>query len=292
MAITKQKFITIMKRRIEEKNLSKLDAFFGEEWSNNKHSPLTHGNIIIIPKNTALKNPIILEFADSKEDSSSLNLILAEQGSKAKVVLNKTGRQSAVQDSVRVIAHKNAQIEIIDISIDERSSQSEIITNLAEPGAEAKITSLFFGKQKQKGTVFTAAIHNAPFTKSDITTRSIVTDRAKVINRGLIRINENAAHSSGYQKQDALILSEESEADAVPNLEIHNHDVKCSHGSTIGQIDEEQLFYLMSRGLDRQQAKQKIIEGYFTPLLNLIDDSSIKEKINNSIEISLDLRDR
>jgi len=84
-----------------------------------------------------------------------------------------------------------------------------------------------------------------------------------------------------------LLLSDEAEADAIPNLEIHNHDVKCSHGSTVGQVDPEQLFYLMSRGLNEDEAKQKIVEGYFTPVLSMFTDEIMREKIQQSITSSM-----
>ena len=103
------------------------------------------------------------------------------------------------------------------------------------------------------------------------------------MSRSIIKIEEGASDSDGYEKQDALILSENAEADAMPQLEIKNPNVKCSHGSTIGQIDKEKIFYLMSRGLDIEKAKKKIVEGYFNNTLEQIENVKIREKIKKII---------
>ena len=116
----------------------------------------------------------------------------------------------------------------------------------------------------------------------------MLTDSSKGLSRGLVRIGKNAAGSNGYEKQDALLLSDKAEADAIPNLEIHNNEVKCSHGSTVGQIDAEKMFYLMSRGLNEKEAKLKIVEGYFMPILDTFEDESVKEQIHTTIIEALD----
>ena len=103
------------------------------------------------------------------------------------------------------------------------------------------------------------------------------------MSRGLVKINKNAPGSNGYETQDALLLSNKAEADAIPNLEINNNDVKCSHGSTVGQVDEDKLFYLMTRGLTKDEASQKIVEGYFTPVLDMFHDPNIKEQVHKTI---------
>jgi len=119
--------------------------------------------------------------------------------------------------------------------------------------------------------LYTKAVHFAPHTESNLFTRGVVNGTARALSRGLIAIKSNASASKGYEKQDALILSEEAEADAIPNLEIENYDVKCSHGSSVGQIDPESMYYLMSRGLSEDDAKKLIIMGYFQPVMELLD---------------------
>ena len=113
-------------------------------------------------------------------------------------------------------------------------------------------------------------------------TRGVVKDKSKALYRGLIEVGKEASGTNGYQKEDVLILNEGAVADAIPNLEINNNEVKCSHGVSIGKISEEHLFYLMSRGLDENLAKKEVIEGFFYPVLKdfKIDMSKeIKERL-------------
>jgi Fe-S cluster assembly protein SufD len=129
--------------------------------------------------------------------------------------------------------------------------------------------------------------HLAPNTYSNIITKGAIFDSSKALSRGLVRIEKPSFNSNGYETQEALLLSERAEADAIPNLEIYNHDVKCSHGSTIGRLDKEKMFYLMSRGLTKDQAKIKLIEGFFVPAFDKIPDIKLKEKLLEKISLVL-----
>ena len=99
-------------------------------------------------------------------------------------------------------------------------------------------------------------MHNAKNTTSKIITKGVLNNKSKALSRSLVKIKENAPKSNGYEKQEALLLSENAEADAIPYLEIDNNDVKCSHSSAVGQIDKDVLFYMMSRGLNESEAKK------------------------------------
>ena len=146
------------------------------------------------------------------------------------------------------------------------------MNELEEEGASCTNTVVFVGRNEDNCEVSTIAIHKAPFTTSNLVSKGIVMDSAKVLSKGLVKIEENAFGSNGYEKQDVLVLSEKAQAKAIPDLEIHNHDVKCSHGSTIGKIDAEAIFYLMSRGLNKKAAEKKIVEGYFGELYPLVKE--------------------
>lgn len=111
-------------------------------------------------------------------------------------------------------------------------------------------------------------------TKSDMVSRGIVDDESKNIYRGKIRAEPNTKGIDGYQKHDVLILNNNAEADAIPELEIETDDVKCSHGATIGKVNKDQLFYLRSRGLSKEEATKMIIKGFFEPLIKMIPESS------------------
>ena len=95
----------------------------------------------------------------------------------------------------------------------------------------------------------------------------------------LIKIESNAFESNGYQKEDTLLLSPDAEADSIPNLEIDNNEVRCTHGAAIGPVDEEKLFYLRSRGLGEELAKKKIVEGFFEPMIQRVHIQKLQEDI-------------
>ena len=96
-------------------------------------------------------------------------------------------------------------------------------------------------------------------------------------------MEENAENSDGYQKEEVLLLSEEAEADSIPNLEIHNENVKCSHGASIGSIDKDKLFYLMSRGLSKETSIKLVVEGFFDSLLVKVNPI-VKEMVMNKLK--------
>ena len=90
---------------------------------------------------------------------------------------------------------------------------------------------------------------------------------------------DKAFNSNGYQKEDALILSEDSKADSIPNLEINNYDVKCSHGSSIGHIDKDKLFYLMSRGISKEDSVKLVVDGFLGEIIDYVSNEELREEL-------------
>tara|TARA_Y100000310_G_scaffold345701_1_gene468498 strand:- start:7143 stop:8315 length:1173 start_codon:yes stop_codon:yes gene_type:complete len=297
-----------------------VKPFLSKEWEeNNKvfnfNQAFINDIILIhIPKSTKLKKPIQIDYNLKDSPTISLVCILAESNSEAQILLSKhsnKNNQSYIADDIRIITFPNSKIDFvtiqniskdainfqrrnaiskkdsivnwIDVCLGTKYTKSDVISNLIEEGATSNNKVLFFGSSDQQFDVYTASIHKSPNTYSDIITKGVLNENSKALSRGLVKIEKNASGSNGYETQDVLLLSEQAEADAIPNLEILNNDVKCSHGSTVGQIDKDKLFYLMSRGLSEKDAKEKIVEGYFTPILDLFSDNTLKEKIHKSL---------
>jgi len=164
---------------------------------------------------------------------------------------------------------------------------SQVQTDLQGQGAKTYNWGIFFGTKQQQYGIFLKNSHNYPNTLSDMLTKGVVDNEAKSIYNGTVRIIENATGSNGYQKQDVLLLSKNAGADAKPNLEIDNNDVRCTHGVSIGQVDKDKIFYMMSRGLDEEQAKKKLVEGFFDTILRKIKLPELKEEVNKLVLISL-----
>jgi Fe-S cluster assembly protein SufD len=99
----------------------------------------------------------------------------------------------------------------------------------------------------------------------------VLRDTAKAVHRSLVHIAPDAHDCEGYERQDTLLLSDGAQINAVPNLEINNNQVKCSHGATTTYIDDEKLFYFLSRGLDRQSAEELFVSGYVAPVMEKVN---------------------
>ncbi len=163
---------------------------------------------------------------------------------------------------------KNAKLEWIDECSVPNFARALFVTRLEGEGAEVEATSLLRGTNRQRFDMKHEIFHLAPRTVSSLRVGSVLSGDAKAIVRGLVRVEKNAPGCISRQKEETLLLSDASEIDAVPMLEIENQDVRCSHAATVGRLDAEKLFYLMSRGLDRASAEAILIEAFVEPYLS------------------------
>ena len=113
--------------------------------------------------------------------------------------------------------------------------------------------------------------------------KSCLKDRARSVYQGLIQVSEAAQRTDAYQANRNLLLSDRARADSIPGLEILANDVRCTHGATIGHVDEEQMYYLMARGLPRSEAQRLIVEGFFAPVLDRIPLESVRGQLRQEI---------
>jgi len=162
---------------------------------------------------------------------------------------------------------KGAKLEWIDECSAPDFARASFLTRLEGEGAEVETTSLLRGAGKKRFDMFHEIVHAAPRTVSNLRVGSVLSGDAKAIVRGLVRVEKDAPGCVSRQKEETLLLSEYAEIDAVPMLEIENQDVRCSHAATVGRIDAEKLFYLMSRGLDRAAAEAMLVEAFMEPYL-------------------------
>lgn len=192
-------------------------------------------------------------------------------------------------ESVRREAHlaKDARMTWIDACTSPEFSRSAFVTSLEGEKAEVSSISLLIGSGRQRYDAWHEIRHLAARTVSDLKVRSLLKDDAKAIVRGLVRIEKDAPGCSGFQREETLLLSEYAEIDAVPNLEIENQDVRCGHAASIGRLDEEKLFYLMSRGLDRQAAERVLIDAFIEPFLSAVSDEPLRASLAETIAAKL-----
>lgn len=133
---------------------------------------------------------------------------------------------------------------------------------LAEPGIEAEISAVFEVAAQERVALTVVIHHQAPHTRATTTFKGVVRDQGFLRLAGRIIIDEECGDTNSFLTERILLLSDAAKAEAVPDLEIKTDDVKCSHAASISRIPEEQLFYLMSRGIERSSAEQLIVDAF------------------------------
>jgi Fe-S cluster assembly protein SufD len=157
-------------------------------------------------------------------------------------------------------------------------------------GASARQIAVYFGEGTQMHDFRTLQGHDAPKTTSDLLFKGAVEDHSRSVYTGLIRIGKNAKGAAAFQTNRNIKLSEGAWAESVPNLDIENNDVKCSHASTVGPIDEDQRFYLESRGVPPQIAERLIVLGFFDEVIAQLPVPAVADEIRAQVAAKLDRR--
>ncbi len=290
---------------------NKIDAFTAAFWQN--------GKVVYVPKGTVLKKPIeIVSKIDSGnmmeyvliivDDSSEVTIIedlssetintskgeVCFSGKLAEIVVkeNSIMHYASIQNlgmeffnfvKKRAIVGADSTLNWLDCCLGSRYTRADIITRLSGRGSSTNNYGLFFGTGSQQFDLNVGTIHAERNTVCDMMTKGALNDRAKAVYTGLVKINANAANSNGYQKEDTLLLSPDAEADSIPQLEIDNNEVKCTHGATVGQVDKEKLFYLMSRGIPANESKKILVEGFFEPMIQKIAVENVQNKLREIV---------
>ena len=156
--------------------------------------------------------------------------------------------------------------------------------HLEGEGTEAKFSGCYFGNETQHFDFHSFQNHIVGHSTSDLLFKGALRGRARMVYQGLIKVHKDAQRSDAYQANRNLILSDRARADSIPSLEIEANDVRCTHGATVGQVDEDQLFYLMARGLPRPEAERLMIQGFFEPVLERIPAASLRALVTEAVE--------
>jgi Fe-S cluster assembly protein SufD len=155
---------------------------------------------------------------------------------------------------------------------------------LAGQGAEGRMSGFYFADREQHLDHDTQQNHLAPNTTSDLLFKGALVDNSRSVWRGMIYVAPGAQKTDGYQANRNLILSPKARADSIPGLEILADDVRCTHGATIGQLEEEPLFYLMSRGLPRKVAERLVVDGFFAPIMERVPFEGVRNRLVRMID--------
>ncbi len=180
---------------------------------------------------------------------------------------------------------KNSISETFILSSGSNFFKNEINCNLKGEYSSAFVNGIFSLNNYKHHEIRTAINHLTENTKSYQLIKSVLEDSSKAVYQGKIYVNSKAQKTDGYQLSKAILLNKESEFNAKPELEIYADDVKCSHGSASGSLNEDSIFYLMSRGLSYQQSIELLINGFLLDVVEKVTDSEIKNLIKNMIGI-------
>ena len=258
------------------------------------------GLFVYIPKNLIIEEPIHLLSCLSEDGISTVsrNLIVAEDNTKATIVQElyspKIQTQQAYLELLNISVGSNSNLDLTTLQMMEQNSVNfstrrtdvsqdakinwylglfgtmlsryRIDYHLNGTGSSVNDSEVVFGNNEQSFDLNTVVNHNKESTEGKVVEKSILKDKSKSLFKGMIRINENAAHSNSFLSGRSILLDKGAKSDAIPGLEILTNDVRATHSASVAQIDEEQIFYLGTRCLSRAEAERIIVEGFLEPL--------------------------
>jgi len=236
----------------------------------------------------SLVDEILSEDLEKQTLVSNAVEVFARDGAQVQYVsLQRLGKGAFYQASQRTLAQRDSKLDTLNVSMGASVSRVDLNARLLGPGANSDMLGLYFGDGNQHFDHNTSQDHLAPNTSSDLLYKGALDQASRSIFRGIIRVHPGAQKTDAYQTNRNLLLSGEARADSLPNLEIQADDVKCSHGATVGQLDQESRFYLMSRGLNREQAERLVVMGFLGEVLQRLPLGGVIEKVTSVIESKL-----
>ncbi len=174
------------------------------------------------------------------------------------------------------VVGRDATAKALSLNLGGIYARSESVSHLRGPGGRSEMLAVTVAQGKQEFDQRTFQIHESPNTASDLLYKNSLDDQARTIFSGLIRVDPGAHKTDAYQKVRNLLLSDEAEANSAPGLEIEADDVRCTHGATSGQIDAEELFYLLSRGITTRSAQRLIVQGFLQDVIDRLPDEAVR----------------
>ena len=217
--------------------------------------------------------------------NGAVELFVGEGARLRYVSLQNWGRNVLHFNTIRSRTEKDATINSLVVSFGSQLARTNVEAGLSAPGSDSEMLGLYFTDEDQVIDHHTLQDHLAPNAHSDLLYKGALRDESLAVFSGLIRVEPGAQKTDAYQTNRNLILAtDDAMAVSLPNLEIMADDVKCSHGSTTGQVDEVELFYLMSRGIPRIEAEKLVVFGFFGEVTSRIPLKGLKEKLDRAIE--------
>jgi Fe-S cluster assembly protein SufD len=228
------------------------------------------------------------EAASPTEDKQTLHagiveLHVGEGASLRFVELQSWGEHVWNFSHERARTMRDANLDWIFGALGSRLTKNFSEINLEGEGSTARMSGFYFTDGEQHLDHDTQQNHLAPHTTSDLLFKGALEDKSRSVWQGMIHVAPVAQRTDGYQANRNLVLSKHARADSIPGLEILADDVRCTHGATVGKIDETELFYLLSRGIPQTDARRLIVEGFFDPIMQRIPFEGVRQRFQQAI---------
>jgi Fe-S cluster assembly protein SufD len=242
------------------------------------------------------KVTVIEHFRSVNEDAPGfacgVNDLVAGPGAKVTYVCAQSWADSvvALQMNTTTVDH-DASAMSLNLHLGSRYSRFESLSRLIGEGGRSDLLAVAVAKDQQEFDARTLQDHVSPHTASDLLYKNALDDRARTIFGGLIRVEPHAHFTDAYQKVRNLLLSDDAEANSMPGLEILADNVRCTHGATSGQIDEDELFYLRTRGIPVSVAQRLLVTGFLDEVIERLNQPAIAAYLNRLIEEKFDSED-
>jgi Fe-S cluster assembly protein SufD len=182
---------------------------------------------------------------------------------------------------------RDATLESFSVGLGAAYDRVHTEVTITAPGGTSKLRSLYLGTDHQVHDVRTVQDHAAPHTISDLLCKGAVAESSTSVFTGTIAVRNGAVRSDAVQSNHNLVLGDHASAESVPNLDIHENDVRCAHGSTVGPVDEEQRYYLESRGIAPQVAERLLVTGFFDDALDALPVTSVATLVRTRLKEQL-----
>ena len=265
-------------RRVVNPFQDKFSALNAACWSG--------GTLLYVPKNVRLEVPVhSLSAMTADGVDLGKTLVVLEPGAEA-TLLSETASATLESaglhcGSIELIVEQGARLRYVNL----QNWGHEVWHFAHQKGqdAEVQVNGVMFTEGRQHLSYNTHQHHMAPYCKSDLLYKTALQDRSRTVWRGMIKVDKPAQRTDAYQRNDNLMLSRDARADSIPGLEIEADDVRCTHGSTSGRVDEHQLFYAMTRGYTRREAVRMIVTGFFQQVFDRITIESVRDALGEAI---------
>ena len=269
--------------------------------------------VVTIPKETSVEKPIEFNFtADENTAIFPHILVIAETGSKATIIENyESGGKNFTDSAIQILVEDNANLthyrvqresleafhigttevtlkrgslyNSTNINLGAKLSRHDIHLKFTAEGGEAFVDGLYMLSGMQHADTHSTIDHTVPNCVSHQSYKGVLNDKSRGVFNGKVFVRENAHGTNAQQSNKNLLLSNDARVDTKPQLEIFNDDVKCAHGATVGQLEEEELFYLLSRGLNESLARNLLTYGFAEEIVNKIGIESIKKQLDEAV---------